>query len=111
MTAKGEERNPDRCLWTGGAGGTLALIRARVLRVAALFWWALVNGGYGRAGYGTSVLGALISVLQLVLFERLLGGAVQDASVDVETRAVARAIPAPLDGIERYLAALVGADG
>lgn len=47
---------------------------------AALFWWALVHGRYGRAGYGvaalfvfatalhTSVLGALITVAPRVLY-------------------------------------------
>jgi putative membrane protein len=47
---------------------------------AALFWWALVNGRYGRAGYGlavlfvfatavhTSILGALISVAPRLLY-------------------------------------------
>jgi putative membrane protein len=47
---------------------------------AALFWWALIHGRYGKAGYGlsvlfvfatvmhTSVLGALISVAPHVLY-------------------------------------------
>jgi putative membrane protein len=47
---------------------------------AALFWWALVHGRYGRAGYGlavlfvfatavhTSILGALISVAPRLIY-------------------------------------------
>jgi putative membrane protein len=47
---------------------------------AALFWWALVHGRYGKAGYGlavlfvfatavhTSVLGALISIAPRLLY-------------------------------------------
>lgn len=66
---------------------------------AALFWWAVINGRYGRAGYGvgflfvfatalhTSVLGALIAFAPLLLYPlyatRALAVGV-DAHVDQE---------------------------
>jgi putative membrane protein len=52
---------------------------------AALFWWALVQGGYGRAGYGvaalfvfatsvhTSVLGALLTFASVLWYPLYAG--------------------------------------
>ena len=60
--------------------GLHAVQHATFFATAALFWWALVHGRYGRAGYGlavlfvfatalhTSVLGALIAVAPRLLY-------------------------------------------
>lgn len=60
--------------------GLHAVQHATFFATAALFWWALVHGRYGRAGYGlavlfvfatalhTSVLGALIAVTPRLLY-------------------------------------------
>ena len=57
-----------------------ALQHALFFATAALFWWTLVRGRYGRAGYGlavlfvfataahTSILGALLTVAERIVF-------------------------------------------
>ena len=63
---------------------------------AALFWWGLLGGRYGRAGYGaavfyvfttvvhTGLLGAIMTLAPLPLYPTYVGRAVAHLAADPE---------------------------
>lgn len=78
-----------------------AFQHASMLGTAALFWWAVVHGRYGRAGYGVSVLyvfatalnqtilGALITVARVLWYPIYEGRAEQQGWAALEDQQLA----------------------
>lgn len=104
-----------------GNGGIHALEHLTFVITAALFWWAMIHGRYGRVGYGvgvfyifltavhSSVLGALMTVAPGVLYPSYLTAAAAwqvDALEDQQLAGLLMWVPSALVFIAFGLALL-----
>jgi putative membrane protein len=90
--------------WALHSEGVHAIQHSTFIGTAALFWWSMAHGRYGRAGYGVGVLFVFLTALHSALLGALLTVAPSTWYRSYETAAAMRRVDALAD---QQLAGLV----